>query len=78
MEGRLAVKIDTINKAVNEAVMLAKKTNDSLEALEDKVDDNEAALCQALEGTEERIMNRFQDTVKQMVNDQLRAAGFAG
>ena len=59
-----------------EAVMLAKIANDSLGALEDKIDENEAALQRALEECEECMMDKFKDTIKDMVNDQLKAAGF--
>ena len=69
-ENRLALKIDSTNKAVNESVTLAKLTNDSLEVLKEKVDVNEVALRPDLEETEERIMERFQNTVKETVNDQ--------
>ena len=76
METRILAKIGSTNRAVNDAVTLARITKDSLEALEDKVDENEAAIRRALEECEERMMNKFQSTVKDMVLDQLRAAGF--
>ena len=62
MEARLASKLDANNKALN--------------AVEEKVDSNDAALRVALKASEERMMTHFQVTVKGMVLDQLRAAGF--
>ena len=76
MEAKLASKLDANNKAVNEAVSLSKQTNEALEAVEEKVKANDAALRAVLQASEERMMARFQDTVKDMVLDQLRAAGF--
>ena len=76
MEGRLTSKIGSTNRAVGEAVSLAKQTNDALEALEEKVDDNEAALRLAIERCEQRMMDKLQATVKDLVNEQLKAIGF--
>ena len=76
MEGRLSAKIDSTNKAVGEAVSLAKQTNDALEALEEKVDSNKAAMQSAIEECEERMTEKFKTTVKDLVLDQLRTAGF--
>ena len=50
-----AVKIDSTNKVVEEAVTVAKQTNDSLSVLKEKVEANEMALRRTLEETEERI-----------------------
>ena len=69
-------KMEATNKASNEAVGLAKLANDALDAVEEKVDNNEASLRAALANTEARMMECMQQTVKGMVMDQLRAAGF--
>ena len=45
-------------------------------AVEEKVDNNEAAFKAALIESEARMMACVQDTVKDMVLDQLKAAGF--
>ena len=76
MEARLSSQIEITNKAVNHAISLAKMANDSLGALEDKVDENEARLTKALEAVEDRMMGKMQEAVKGMVMEQLRAAGF--
>ena len=70
------MKLETTNKAVNQAISLAKMANVSLGALEDKVNENEARLKITLEEiVENRMMSKMQDAVKGMVLDQLRAAG---
>ena len=76
MEERLASKIESNNRAVGEAVALAKQTQESLCVLEEEVKSKDAALRAALEDCETRIMRTFQTTVKDMVQDQLREAGF--
>lgn len=76
MEARLGKKIEATNRAVNEAVTLSKQTNEALDALEDKVDSNEEAMRTALAETEEKLFERFEDQVKMMVSEQLRAVGF--
>ena len=45
----LSLALEATSRAVNKAVMLAKQTKDSLEALEEKVEENEAALRTVLE-----------------------------
>ena len=69
MEERLTTKMDENNRAV-------KQTNEALQAVEEKVANNDAALRAALQASEARIMSHFQDAVKGMVLDQLRSAGF--
>ena len=76
MEDRLVKKMDATNKAVNEAVGLAKATKESLDALEEKVDSNEVSFKTALQDVEARMLARMEETLKVMVDDQLRAAGF--
>ena len=44
MEEWLSSKLNANNRAVKEAVAMAKVTEEALEALEDKVDGNEASL----------------------------------
>ena len=76
MEARITSKIESNNKAVGEAVALAKQTKEALDCLEEKVEEKDAALREALEDCEARMMRRFETTVKDMVQDQLRVAGF--
>ena len=76
MEERLAGKIEATNNATREAAVMAKLTNDSLGALEEKVENGEASFKKALEKTEERIMDRVSKHVEEMVRHQLFAAGF--
>ena len=73
MEQRLASRMEANTKAVN---ALSKMTNESMEALEEKVDNNEEAFKAAIEKSEVRMLDCIQSTVKDMVLDQLRAAGF--
>ena len=76
MEGRLAARIDKASEAAREAVALAKSTNAALEDLELKVEASEGLIREELKETEERVMKTVQDRVKDMVDNQLRAAGF--
>ena len=76
MEARLVSKIEDNNKAVSEAVALAKETKASLGLLEEEVRSKDEAIKTALENCEARMMKTFQTTVKDMVQDQLREAGF--
>ena len=79
MEARICTKIDATNRAVNEAVTMAKVTKDSLDALEDKVDSNDRDIREiriALEDSERRIMDSVKDNIQELVTDQLRSAGF--
>ena len=73
MEVRLFPKMNAMNRAVNEVVMMSRLTNDTLEQLEEKVDSNDALLRKAVAENQERIM----DVVKDMINKQLKVAGFA-
>ena len=70
MEQRLASRMEANTKA------LSKMTNEAMEALEEKVDSNEEAFRAAIEKSEARMLDCIQSTVKDMVLDQLRAAGF--
>ena len=56
MEGRLTAKIEKASEAANEAVTLAKKTNEALEDLELKVESTEVGLREELKESEERVM----------------------
>ena len=76
MENRLAARIDKASEAAREAVDIAKKTNAALEDLELKVEASEVLIREELKETEERVMKRVEDKVKDMVDNQLRAAGF--
>ena len=76
MEERLAGKIEATNKAAKEAVALSKLTKDSLEALEEMVENNEEAFKKAIEEAEERIMAKMSDKFESMVRHQLLEAGF--
>lgn len=83
MEARLSSKMDVTNKAVAEAVSMAKRTNESLSELEGKVDGHEEAITtmrRTLEQTEKRLTESFQANmdglVKSMVADKLKEAGF--
>lgn len=76
MEERLSKKIDISTKAVNEAVQLSRITNDALGTLEGKVDANEAALRTAIQESEERVKCDLRHKVKDLVNSELRSAGF--
>ena len=80
MEGRLSAKIERASEASQEAANQAKLNCEGLEQLESRVDANEACLMTALQETEVRIMNKVQEMirgqVKDMVAEQLEAAGF--
>ena len=76
MESRLSSKIEATNKAVNEAVAVSKMTNDALELLEEKVDSNDASLRDLIAENQEKVMDVVKDNIKDMVNEQLRSAGF--
>ena len=79
MEARLSTKLDANKKAVNEAVKLSKLNSDALDALEEKVDASDEILKETLarvEAQEERVLARVEDQVREMVKDQLKAAGF--
>ena len=87
MEERLASKLEVNSKAVGEAVKLAQASNDALETLEEKVDNNDERLremvakseeCvrQLIEANEARVMDVVKDRLKGMVDNQLREAGF--
>ena len=84
MEGRLSAKIERASEASKEAAQQAKLNCEGLEQLESRVDANEECLMAALRETEDRIMARvdkqIQDAVsskvRDMVSEQLEAAGF--
>ena len=76
MEKRLASKIEETSKAVNEAVKLSHLSHDALETLEKKVDDNDARIKRSIESNQEAVMQAVKANLKDMVNDQLREAGF--
>ena len=79
MEARLSSKLDANKKAVNEAVKMSKLNSDALDALEEKVDATDDRLKETLariEATEERVLARVEEQVKEMVREQLKAAGF--
>ena len=79
MEARLSTKLDANKKAVNEAVKLSKLNSDALDALEEKVDATDEILNETLarvEAQEERVLVRMEQQVKEMVKEQLKAAGF--
>ena len=79
MEARITSKLDATKKAVNEAVSLSKLNSDALDALEEKVDANDEVLRETLarvEKQEERVLQKVETQVREMVRDQLKAAGF--
>ena len=79
MEARITSKLDATKKAVNEAVSLSKLNSDALDALKEKVDANDEILRETLarvEKQEERVLAKVESQVREMVRDQLKAAGF--
>ena len=76
MEARLGAKMEKATSAAEEAVRLSRETKDNLEAMEVKVNQNEEAVMEALRATEDRIMDRVDKRVQEMVDKQLRTAGF--
>ena len=79
MEARLSSKLHSNKKAVNEAVKQLQLNSDALDALEEKVDNTDDMLKEALarvEAQEERVLARVEAQVKEMVREQLKAAGF--
>ena len=84
MEGRLSAKLEKASEASKQAADQAKLNSESLDQLESRVDANENVLMEALRESEARIMTKVQaqldeivqGRVKDMVNDQLKAAGF--
>ena len=79
MEERLSNKLDANKKAVNEAVKLSQLNSDALDALEEKVDATDEILKETLarvEAQEERVLARVEEQVREMVREQLKAAGF--
>ena len=76
MEARLTGKIEKTSEAVKEAISLAKKANDAIEILKVKVNDNEAFLREAIEGVENRLLDKIGGEVKGMVREELKTAGF--
>ena len=76
MERRLTDRIEKASEAAKEAASLAKTTNEALEDLELRVEASEVCIRGELKDTEERVMRAVEDKVKDMVDNQLRAAGF--
>lgn len=87
MEQRITTKMDQTSKAVNEAVLLSKVTNDVLGSLEEKVEalrvtvekkveESEAVFKRALEETEVKLLTEVRGQVKLIVQDEPRQAGF--
>ena len=76
MEGRLTAKLEKVSEASNEAALQAKLNSESLEQLESRVDANENCVMEALRQSEARIMAEMHSKVKELVNEQLTAAGF--
>ena len=79
MEERLSSKLDANKKAINEAVKLSKLNSDALDALEEKVDASDEILKETLarvEAQEDRVLARVEEQVREIVKEQLRAAGF--
>ena len=84
MEGRIMAKLEKASEASKEAAHQAKLNSEGIEQLESRVDENEACLMDALVKSEARIMGKVQEQiqeaisgqVREMVNDQLTAAGF--
>lgn len=84
MEERLSAKIERASEASREAAQQAKLNSESLEQIESRVDANEAYVMEALRETETRIMTKVQERVqevvtgqvKELVSEQLAAAGF--
>ena len=79
MEARLSSKLDANKRAVNEAVKMSKLNSDALDALEEKVDATDEILKETLarvEAQEDRVLARVEQQVKEMVREQLKAAGF--
>ena len=78
-EARLSSKLDANKRAVNEAVKMSKLNSDALDALEEKVDATDEILKETLarvEAQEDRVLARVEQQVKEMVREQLKAAGF--
>ena len=76
MEARLGENMEKVAEAAQEAVRLSLLTKDNLEKLDTKVDKNESSLRASIKATEERLMERVDQRVKEMVDTQLRSAGF--
>ena len=76
MEARLGAKMEKAAAAAEEAVRVSKTTAENLSKLEARVSSNEVNLEGALAGVEERIMERMDKKVQEMVEGQLRSAGF--
>ena len=76
MEARLSSKIDAASKAVSQAVLMSKLTNDALGSLEEKVDSNEEALRREIRESETRVRTEMRENIKDLVDNQLKAAGF--
>ena len=72
MEGRLANKIEATNTRVEKALEMATETNRALENLEHKV----AATDDKLGTIEQRIGDRLENKVKDLVTKHLVEAGF--
>ena len=76
MEGRLTAKIEKASEAAKEAVQIAKQTSGALEDLELKIEATEVGLREDMRESEERLFRRVEEKVKDMVDEQLRVAGF--
>ena len=72
MENRITAKIEKNGLEVKEAIGLARQNKEALGQLEVRVDRNDASLRAALVESERKIQNQVRD----LVDDQLRQAGF--
>lgn len=76
MEKRLTAKMEKTTEEVREAVTLSRLNNQGLGELEARMETNEEKMRTALADTEARITEKVEEQFMQMVNDQLRSAGF--
>ena len=72
----MSSKIESTNTKVDKALVLVTDTNAALEELETRVAASEEVLQDKLEKAEVRIQTGFRNEVKNLVQEQLRAAGF--
>ena len=87
MEARLGTHFEKSNEAIQAVASQVKQANEGLNQLEQKVDESDANFKVTLQEVEARVLNKAQeadtrlldqvrDQVKEMVENQLRAAGF--
>ena len=76
MEGRLTGRMDKINEKVEKAISLANRTNKALGELEEKVEQSEEAMAAKLDQAEQRILDKVEARVGDLVLKKLTEAGF--